>query len=150
MYPILQKEDSWNLSFCWHASGATNCNVPHGLEEVPHLVAQECKGVPLVLKVIGGTMFGEIDVEQWKVQHKILKHSCNINKNVDVQLFEVLNYEDLESHLKVFFYFAKYLKDHRVWVLKLIGYWEGEGLVPKDKIGDPSADACSLLRALIK
>jgi hypothetical protein len=23
-------------------------------------------------------------------------------------------------------------------------------LVPKDKIGDPSADACSLLRALIK
>jgi hypothetical protein len=40
--------------------------------------------------MIGGTMFGEIDVEQWKLQHKILKHSRNINKNVDVQLFEVL------------------------------------------------------------
>jgi disease resistance protein RPS2 len=63
MCPIFQKEDSWNL-FCWHAFGATNCNVPHGLEEVAHLVVQECKGVPLVLKVIGGTMFGEIDVEQ--------------------------------------------------------------------------------------
>jgi len=105
MCPIFQKEDSWNL-FCWHAFGATNCNVPHGLEGVAHLVAQECKGVPLVLKVIGGIMFGEIDVEQWKLQHKILKHSCNINKNVDVQPFEVLtlNYDNLESHLKDCFF----------------------------------------------
>jgi hypothetical protein len=102
MYPILQKEDSWNLSFCWHASGATNCNVPHGLEEVPHLVAQECKGVPLAFKVISGAMFGEIDVEQWKLQHQILYHSQNINNNVDVQLFEVLklSYDHLEPHLK--------------------------------------------------
>jgi hypothetical protein len=37
-----------------------------------------------------------------------------------------------------------------MWVSKLIGYWEGEGLVPKDRTGDLSADACSLLRALIK
>jgi hypothetical protein len=37
-----------------------------------------------------------------------------------------------------------------MWVLKLIGYWEGKGLVPKDRIGDLSANACSLLRALIK
>jgi disease resistance protein RPS2 len=64
--PHLSKEDNWNL-FCWHAISATNCSVPHGLEEVAHLVVQECKGVPLALKVIGGTMFGEIDVEQWKL-----------------------------------------------------------------------------------
>ncbi len=63
--------------------------MPHGLEEVAHLVVQECKGVPLALKMIGGTMFGEIDVEQWKLQHQRLKHSCNINKNMDVHLLEV-------------------------------------------------------------
>jgi len=50
----------------------------------------------------------------------------------------------------VFIYFVKYLKDRWMWVSKLIGYWEGEGLVPKDRIDDLSADACSLLRALIK
>jgi len=28
-----------SLERCWHAFGATNCNVPHGLEEVACLVA---------------------------------------------------------------------------------------------------------------
>jgi len=110
----LSKEDNWN-PFCWHAFGATNCNVPHGLEEVARLVAQECKGLPLAFKVIGGAMFGKIDVEQWKLQHQILDHSQNINKNVDVQLFEVLkfSYDNLEPHLKdCFFNFATYLENH--------------------------------------
>jgi hypothetical protein len=35
-------------------------------------------------------------------------------------------------------------------VLELTAYWELEGLVPKDGIGDPSADTRSLLRAWIK
>ncbi len=35
--PHLSKEDNWNL-FCWHAFGATNCSVLHGLEEVARLM----------------------------------------------------------------------------------------------------------------
>jgi disease resistance protein RPS2 len=103
--PHLSKEDNWNL-FCVHAFGATNCSVPHGLEEVAHLVAQECKGLPLALKVIGGAMHREIDVKQWKLQHEKLKHSRNINTNVEVQLFEVLklSYDDLEPQLKDCFF----------------------------------------------
>jgi hypothetical protein len=124
--PHFSKEDNWKL-FCWHAFGATNCSVPHGSEEVARLVVYKCKGLPLVLKVIGGTMFEEIDVEQWKLQHQRLEQLRNINKNVDVHLFEVLklSYDDLEPHLKdCFFNFATYLKDHLVSILELIAYWE--------------------------
>jgi len=93
--------------------------------------------------VIGGAMFGEIDVEQWKLQHQILDHSRNINKNVDVQLFEVfkLSYDDLEPHLKdCFFNFATYLENHPMPILELTTYCKLELLVPKDRIGDPNAD----------
>jgi hypothetical protein len=56
--------------------------------------------------VIGGTIFEEINVEQWKLQHQRLEHLCNINKNVDVHLFEVfkLSYDELEPHLKGLFF----------------------------------------------
>ncbi len=72
-------------------------------------------------------MFEEIDVEQWKLQHQRLEHLHNINKNVDVHLFEVrkLSYDELEPHLKdCFIYFVTYLEDHLVPVLELIAYWE--------------------------
>jgi hypothetical protein len=150
--PHLSKEDSGNL-LCVHAFGATNCNAPHGLEVVACLLAHKCKGLPLALKVIGGTMFGEIYAKQGKFQHQILKHSRNIDKNVDMQLFDVfkLNYDDLEPHLKdCFFYLATYPEDYSMLISELITYWEGEGLVPRDGIGDPSVDACFLLKVLTK
>lgn len=51
-------------------------------------------------------MFEEIDVEQWKLQHQRLEQLRNINKNMDVHLFEVLklSYYDLEPHLKDCFF----------------------------------------------
>ncbi len=150
--PHLSEKDSWNL-FCVHAFGATNHNVPHGLEEVAHLVAQECKGLPLALKVIGGTMYNETDVKQWELQHEKLQRSRNNNTNVELQLFEVLklSYDDLEPQLKeCFLYFAAYPENYSVQVSELIAYWEGEGLVPRDNIGEPSAEARSLLKALIR
>jgi disease resistance protein RPS2 len=150
--PHLSEEDSWKL-FCVHAFGATNYNVPHGLREVAHLVAQECNGLPLALKVIGGAMFEENDVTLWRLQHEKLKRSRNDNPNVEQQLFEVLklSYDDLEQRLKdCYFYFAAYPENHPVRVSELIAYWEGEGLVPRDGIDDLNADARSLLKALIK
>jgi hypothetical protein len=50
----------------------------------------------------------------------------------------------------LFFYFVAYPENHPVQVSELIAYWEGEGLAPRDGVGDPSADARSLLKALIK
>ncbi len=70
-----------------------------------------------------------------------------------MQLFDIfkLSYDDFEPHLKdCFFYFATYLEDYSVSISKLITYWEGEGLVPRDGIGDPSADDRFLLKVLTK
>jgi len=150
--PHLSEEDSWKL-FCVHAFGATDSNVPHGLKEVAYKVAQECKGLPLALKVIGGTMFNENDVTLWTLQHKKLERSRSDNPDVEQQLFKVLksSYDDLEQRLKdCFFYFAAYPENHPVRVSELIAYWEGEGLVPRDETDDLYVDARSLLKTLIK
>ncbi len=48
-------------------------NIPlDELQEVVKLVVDECKGLPLALKVIGGSMIGKTMHEKWEFQLKRL------------------------------------------------------------------------------
>lgn len=51
---VLSLEDSWRL-FCVHVFPRGLLNIPiDELQEVARLVVDECKGLSLTLKVIGG------------------------------------------------------------------------------------------------
>ncbi|CAM6010713.1 unnamed protein product [Sphagnum balticum] len=92
----LSEEDSWRL-FCVHAFG--QYNIPPGVEGLAHLVVEECQGLPLALKVIGGVMVGKKWPGEWERELKKLEESRMKHQDVEKQLFDCLktSYDDLEN-----------------------------------------------------
>uniref|UniRef100_K4DAE8 Uncharacterized protein n=1 Tax=Solanum lycopersicum TaxID=4081 RepID=K4DAE8_SOLLC len=58
----LSSEDSWAL-FKRHS--LENRNHP-ALEEVGRKIGDECKGLPLALKIVAGTLRGKSKVDEWR------------------------------------------------------------------------------------
>jgi hypothetical protein len=61
----LSKEDSWSL-FCVHAFRPPS-DVPFELQALAQCMAEECQGLPLALKVVGGAMCGKDNLKcEWE------------------------------------------------------------------------------------
>ncbi|BFI30115.1 hypothetical protein MPTK2_3g09210 [Marchantia polymorpha subsp. ruderalis] len=151
---MLNPEDSFRL-FCWHAFSGVS-NVPINLRKPAEDVAAECKGLPLALKVIGGTMAGKRDKSIWDHTLKKLKNAETLSSEHEMQLFHRLqpSVDDLSEthpHLKdCFYYFAAYPEDASVeFVDDLISLWVGDGIVGGRKDYSPEDEAYELLGWLI-
>jgi hypothetical protein len=149
----LSKEDSWRL-FCVHAFG--QYNIPPGVEGLARSVVQQCQGLPLALKVIGGVMIGKKSHGEWDRELKKLQESRMKHQDVEKQLFDCLktSYDDLENadHANAkecFLYFAAFPEDELLEQDKLFQYWVAEGLVPGDSRDDPEGDTYHVLGVLI-
>ncbi|CAK9237692.1 unnamed protein product, partial [Sphagnum troendelagicum] len=149
----LSPEDSWSL-FCVHAFG-TSSSVPHRLEASAKSMAEECKGLPLALKVIGAAMFGKTsDEREWKPLLKKLKESRLQERTMKNKLYERLKLgydvlkEDDPRLDDCFTYFAAFPEEHEVEFEVLLWCWIGEGLVPGHVGDDPEIDAYDLLMKL--
>jgi hypothetical protein len=59
----LVREEAWDL-FCKVAF--EDGPVPEDRENIARQVAEECKGLPLEMKVIASTMMGSTVVDEWK------------------------------------------------------------------------------------
>jgi len=145
----LSKEDSWSL-FCVHAFRAPS-NVPCELKALAQSMAEECRGLPLALKVIGRAMFGKTSPElQWEPLLKKLRESRMQERTVEEDLYErlKLGYDLLledDWRLKhCFLYFAAFPEDCMIHFDDILCDWIGEGLVPGNGGDDPRADAFSL------
>jgi len=147
----LSKEDSWSL-FCVHAFRSP-FNVPCELEALARCMAEECQGLPLALKVIGGAMFGGT-LPEWKLLLKRLRESRLQERTVEEKLYErlKLGYDLLceeDGRLKdCFLHFAAFPEDYSADFDDILWHWIGEGLVPGNGRDDPRADAFSLLNKL--
>ncbi|KAH9569575.1 hypothetical protein CY35_03G140600 [Sphagnum magellanicum] len=149
----LSKEDSWSL-FCVHAFRPPS-NVPCELKALAQSMAEECRGLPLALKVIGRAMFGKTSPElQWEPLLKKLRESRMQERTVEEDLYErlKLGYDLLledDWRLKdCFLYFAAFPEDCKIYFGDILWDWIGEGLVPANGGDDPRADAFSLLDKL--
>ncbi|CAN5954589.1 unnamed protein product [Sphagnum jensenii] len=149
----LSKEDSWSL-FCVHAFREPS-NVPGELEVFAHLIAEECEGLPLALKVIGRAMYGKISPElQWEPVLKKLRRSRMQERTVEEELYECLKLgydvlsEDDERLKDCFLHFAAFPEDHEFSFTDIFCHWVGEGWIPGNGEDDPRADAFSLLKKL--
>ncbi|CAK9216671.1 unnamed protein product [Sphagnum troendelagicum] len=146
----LSKEDSWSL-FCVNAFNPP-FNVPCELEILAHSMADECQGLPLALKIIGGAMFGQ-NSRQWEPLLKKLTKSRMHEGPVEEELYERLKvgYDLLSDRLKkCFHYFAEFPEDSDIVFEEILFHWIGEGLVPEHHGDDPRADAISFLQKLWK
>ncbi|CAM6037851.1 unnamed protein product [Sphagnum compactum] len=83
----LSKENSLRL-FCVHAFRSSS-NVPHELKTLAESMAEECKGLPLALKVIGGAMFGKY-LREWAPLLKKLEKSRMHEGPVEDDLYKFL------------------------------------------------------------
>ncbi len=149
----LSKEDSWSL-FCVHVFRPPS-NVPCEFKALAQSMAEECQGLPLALKVIGGTMFGKTSPElQWEPQLKKLRESCMQERTVEEELYERLKLgydllsEDDQPLKDCFLYFAGFPEDFKIYFDEILWGWIGVGLVPGNGADDPRADALSLLNKL--
>jgi ElaB/YqjD/DUF883 family membrane-anchored ribosome-binding protein len=149
----LSEEDSWRL-FCVHAFG--QYTIPPGVEALAHLVVEECQGLPLALKVIGGVMIGKKWPGEWERELKKLEESRMKHQDVEKQLFDCLktSYNDLENAdhpnaKECFLYFAAFREDELLEQNRLFQYWVAEGLVPGEVGDDPEQDTYHVLGLLI-
>lgn len=154
--PMLPVEDSWKL-FCWHAFWGADKVLAH-LEGIAREVADECKGLPLALKVIGAAFAGKTEPTYWcrsleklkKAEVLSQEHEQQLLLRLEVSLEELPN---LHSHLKdCFLYFAAFPEDAQVRVVEdLLDAWVGEGIVQggKQTYDNPEDEAFELLGWLI-
>ncbi|KAH9550060.1 hypothetical protein CY35_10G053600 [Sphagnum magellanicum] len=155
---VLSKEDSWKL-FCVHAFPTRFSNIPFELQGVAELVADECKGLPLALKVIGGSMVGKTTCQEWEFQLNCLQESCELPEQEEEEaLFGrlKLSYDNLDNDNPVskecFLGFAAFPEDCEVWMEGLIEFWKAQGLLDDatKKLGDdPTRSAYYLVGLLI-
>jgi Leucine-rich repeat (LRR) protein len=116
-------------------------------------MAEECKGHPLALKVIGRAMYGikPKPVLQWELQLNKLRKSCMEERAVGEQLYKRLKLgydilsEDDERLKNCFLYFAAFPEDRQIYFEDILWHWVGRGLVCGE---NPTADALSLLDKL--
>jgi len=148
----LSKEDSWSL-FCEHAFKPPS-NVPCELEALARCVAEECQGLPLALKVIGGAMRGKVNRKyEWEPLLKVCMTPMH-DKSVEAQLYERLKigYDLLsedDCRLKECFqYFAAFPEDSTIIFEEILFHWTAQKLVSVDDEDDSAADAFSLLKKL--
>jgi hypothetical protein len=126
----LSEEHSWEL-FRTHAFGIEIVPLNRDLEVLARDVCEECKCLPLALKVIGRTMKGKRDICEWKKTLRNLQGSSTVNKGVEKELFERLHisYDQLDEPIKkCFLYFAAFPEDCEIPVEHLCQVWVVEGL----------------------
>ncbi|CAK9207382.1 unnamed protein product, partial [Sphagnum troendelagicum] len=116
-------------------------------------MAEECQGLPLALKVIGGAMFGKASCE-WEPLLKKVRESRMQERPVEEELFERLKLgydllsEDDWRLNQCFQYFAAFPEDAEILFDRVLYHWIAEGLVPAHNGDDPRLDAFSLLNKL--
>jgi Leucine-rich repeat (LRR) protein len=155
---VLSKEDSWKL-FCVHAFRTGFSNIPCELQGVAELVADECKGLPLALKVIGGSMVGKTTRQEWEFQLNCLWESRQLpGQQEEAALFGrlKLSYDNLDKDNPIlkecFLGFAAFPEDRMVEMEELVKLWKAQGLLddPTKKLGDdPTLSAYYVVGLLI-
>jgi Leucine-rich repeat (LRR) protein len=149
---VLSKEDSWKL-FCFHAFPTRSSNIPCELQGVAKSVAEECKGLPLALKVIGGSMAGTTTCQEWEFQLNCLWKSRELpGQQEEEALFGrlKLSYDNLDNDIlkECFLGFAAFPEDCMVKMEELVKLWKPQGLLKK--LGDdPTLSAYYVVGFLI-
>jgi hypothetical protein len=111
----LQREEAWELFL---KVAFEDGHVPEDIENIARQVAEECKGLPLAIKVIGSTMMGNTAVDEWKLALKQMqKVDLNFpitHPRIDRELYQRLrwSYDSLpDANLKNCFLYCAMLSE---------------------------------------
>ncbi|KAB2006802.1 hypothetical protein ES319_D11G372900v1 [Gossypium barbadense] len=125
----LSDNDAWSLfkeiAFEQRSADSTDS----GFVEIGKLILERCRGVPLVIRTIAGTLSFKETKSEW-ISFKD-NELARISQNQGEILPTLkLSYDHLSSHLKhCFAYCRLYPKDHEIDVRKLVQFWIAQGFV---------------------
>ncbi|XP_077242292.1 disease resistance protein At4g27190-like [Tasmannia lanceolata] len=125
----LTDEASWEL-FSKHVGELPD---DEEIKSLAREVAKECKGLPLAIKVVGGSMRGKKRVEQWRKALRRLRacQPSNIER-VEEDVFGPLrwSYDSLQGKniQPCFLYCSLFPEDFSIEEDELIRCWRAEGL----------------------
>jgi disease resistance protein RPS2 len=129
------RRKSWDL-FSYHAFPHNNGNLPANIDEkTAKLVCAKCGGLPLAIKVIGRSMAGITDAQEWELAVQSQQHA---------DLYDRLrwSYDSLGNyHVNLqlcFLYLAAAFREDQIIQVEgnLIPLWVGEGLLARKKPQD--------------
>ncbi|OVA15367.1 Disease resistance protein [Macleaya cordata] len=129
---LLNKEDSWSL-FCNVAFSAAKgvCRDPK-LENVGKKIVENCDGLPLVIKAIGGLLSTKTQsISKWEKIHDDFRDKLaeNVNDSSIIASLQ-LSYDALPARLKqCILCFSIYPEDFLIKTEQLVHWWVGEGFV---------------------
>ncbi|EYU29512.1 hypothetical protein MIMGU_mgv1a022452mg, partial [Erythranthe guttata] len=129
---FLDEDKSWNL-FCEKAFPQEEVCPPQ-LEEIGKKIAKKCKGLPLLIVVIGGLLRkSSCTQEYWEnISQNMNSILDSEEQNLDILS---LSYRQLPAHLKpCFFYTGIYPEDYEIHLSELIKLWIAEGFIKPNKI----------------
>ncbi|KAL0292146.1 UNVERIFIED_CONTAM: putative late blight resistance proteinR1A-4 [Sesamum calycinum] len=124
---LLSPNASWEL-LSKTVFGQEGC--PLGLEKIGQKIAQNCKGLPLAIVVIGGLLSKDSKEMDWEWIAEDVNSA--VTRNVGDQFKEILSlsYDSLPQHLKAcFLYMGVFPEDHEIFVSQLIKLWIAEGFI---------------------
>ncbi|KAL7115231.1 hypothetical protein ACP275_04G171900 [Erythranthe tilingii] len=129
---LLDEDKSWKL-FNEKAFLQERC--PPELEEIGKNIAKKCKGLPLLIVVIGGLLKKSLRTQE--VWENIAKDINSVlTSEEDAQSLDILSlsYSHLPAHLKpCFLYMGIFPEDSVIHVSEIIQLWIAEGLIKPNK-----------------
>ncbi|KAH0644343.1 hypothetical protein KY284_032227 [Solanum tuberosum] len=144
----LEPKESWDL-FCQKAFGEKDC--PTKFRTSGKVIVENCKGLPLILSVVAGTLSSKRTLDEWNQVAQGVSSLVNVDDYQHCSRVLALSYNYLPSHLKAcFLYFGVFTKASEISVKKLIRLWIAEGLFElRGRLRDLEEVADSLLHDLI-
>ncbi|KAF6174248.1 hypothetical protein GIB67_033780 [Kingdonia uniflora] len=142
---FLTEGHSW-LLFCKVAFAAKggNCTYPD-LISVGKEIVEKCKGLPLVIKAMGGMMLHKLPhFSEWRRVADNFRDELADNADFVMASLQ-LSYDELPSYLKsCFLCFSLYPEDCVMAKDQLVRWWIGEGFVPirNGRLATDSGEEC--------
>ncbi|KAK4717506.1 hypothetical protein R3W88_015844 [Solanum pinnatisectum] len=129
---LLRSEESWEL-LEKRAFGNDSC--PDELLDVGKEIAENCKGLPLVVDLIAGVIAGREKKKSVWLEVVNNLHSFILKNEVEVMKVIEISYDHLPDHLKLcLLYFASWPKDRTTTIYELNAAWVAEGFVEKTEM----------------
>ncbi|KAH0661078.1 hypothetical protein KY290_027049 [Solanum tuberosum] len=126
---LLRSEESWEL-LEKRAFGNEIC--PDELLDVGKEIAENCKGLPLVVDLIAGVIAGREKKKSVWLEVVNNLHSFIFKNEVEVMKVIEISYDHLPDHLKpCLLLFASNPKDNATIIYELKAVWFAEGFVEK-------------------
>ncbi|GAB4830040.1 hypothetical protein Ancab_040672 [Ancistrocladus abbreviatus] len=128
----LSKEESWEL-FKDKLGGIKK--LPLQAMDIAKLIAKECAGLPLAIKVVATSMRGIVDICEWRNALEELKKPTRQHEDMDKEVLKLLqlSYDRLNDVQlqNCFLHCALYYEDYSFGKDGLVESWIRDGLIEK-------------------